>query len=161
MVRLVPMMGSAFEAFMKISMRDHAQGQIKAGSWRVEAAEGNIEKLRNQFLPDGLTTANHFFFTIEDASTGDQVGGLWYMVTEIEGKQQFFVVDIQIDEVYRRRGVGTQAFLVMEEQARTMGIGTISLHVFKHNTSARAMYEKLGYVGADEVMSKTIRAEAN
>ena len=70
-------------------------------------------------------------------------------------------VDIQIDEVYRRRGVGTQAFLVMEEQARTMGIGTISLHVFKHNTSARAMYEKLGYVGADEVMSKTIRAEAN
>ena len=146
-MRLVPMTEQAFEDFMVISMKDQADGQVQAGEWKAEEAQGNIEKLRGQFLPDGLATANHSFFTIEEPSTGAKVGGLWYMVVEEDRKRQVFVVDIQIYEAYRRHGYGSQAFLAMEEKTKALGISTISLHVFKHNHSARAMYEKLGYQG--------------
>ena len=115
-----------------------------------------IEKLRDQFLPDGLATLNHFFFTIQDKDSGASVGELWYTIVERDGKRQFFVMDIEVREEYRRRGYGTAAFRVMEEAARNAGITTISLHVFAHNRPARAMYEKLGYVGHDEMMSKEL-----
>ena len=119
-----------------------------------------MEMLRSQFLPAGLATPNHFFFTVEEADTRARVGGLWYMVEERSGVRRFFVVDIQIYDAYRRRGYGSQAFKAMEEKAREMGITIISLHVFKHNHPARGMYEKLGYVGTDTMMSKDLRARS-
>jgi RimJ/RimL family protein N-acetyltransferase len=161
MVQLVPMTAEEFEAFMEISMRDQAQGQVQAGVWRPEEANKNMQMLRSQFLPAGLATPNHFFFTVQEADTGAQVGGLWYVVEEEEGKRQCFVVDIQIDDAHRRRGYGSQAFKAMENKAREMGITTISLHVFKHNHPARAMYEKLGYAGTDTMMSKELTSLAS
>jgi ribosomal protein S18 acetylase RimI-like enzyme len=65
-------------------------------------------------------------------------------------------MDIQIYSEHRRRGYGSQAFMAMEDKVREMGIASIGLHVFKHNPSARAMYEKLGYTGTDEIMSKKL-----
>jgi ribosomal protein S18 acetylase RimI-like enzyme len=47
-----------------------------------------------------------------------------------------------------------EAFMAIS--MREMGITTIALHVFKHNHPARAMYEKLGYVGTDTMMSKEL-----
>ncbi len=44
----------------------------------------------------------------------------------------------------------------MEENAREMGINIITLHVFSDNTSARAMYEKLGHSGPNNLMKKRI-----
>jgi GNAT superfamily N-acetyltransferase len=160
MVQLVPMTEAEFEAFMKISMRDQAQGQVQAGTWRPEEADKNIEMLRSQFLPAGLATPNHFFFTVEETDTSAKVGGLWYVAEEGEGERQFFVVDIQVHDAYRRRGYGSQAFKAMEAKAREMGITIISLHVFKHNHPARAMYEKLGYVGTDTMIAKELTSLA-
>lgn len=156
MIRLVPMTSEEFEAFMAISMRDQAEGQVQAGAWRPEEASRNIGLLRSQFLPDGLATPNHFFFAVKEADSGASVGGLWYMVEEEAGKPQFFVVDIQIHTPYRRQGFGSSAFKAMEEKAQEMGVDTISLHVFEHNHPARAMYEKLGYTGTGTMMSKQV-----
>ena len=158
MLRLVPMTQAEFDAFIEISMRDQAQGQVQAGYLRAEQADEVIKKQREQFLPDDAATPNHFFFTIEDKDSA-KVGGLWYTVAEQDGKRQFFVIDIQVFDKYRRRGYGTQAFGMMEEKAREMRITTISLHVFKHNHSARAMYEKLGYVGTGKEMSKELGSD--
>jgi GNAT superfamily N-acetyltransferase len=156
MVRLVPMTEEEFEDFMVISMRDQAQGQVQAGAWRAEEADRNIRLLRSQFLPAGLATPSHFFYSVEEVAKNAKVGGLWFLVEEEEGKLQLFVVDIQIYDAYRRHGYGSQAFKAMEGKAREMGILTVSLHVFGHNTPARAMYEKLGYVGRDTTMSKQL-----
>jgi GNAT superfamily N-acetyltransferase len=158
MVQLTPMTADVFEDFIKISMQDQVEGQVQAGEWRAEDAVRNIEMLRIQFLPDGLATPGHFFFDIKDPDTGAKVGGLWYIIQEEDGKRQFFVMDIQVYEGYKRRGYGSQAFLAMEKNAREMGITGIALHVFKHNTSAREMYEKLGYAGTGTMMSKEINS---
>ena len=37
-----------------------------------------------------------------------------------------------------------------------MGLAAISLHVFGHNTAARALYEKLGFVTKSVLMSKAL-----
>ena len=154
MIDLQPMSETEFEAFMQISMADHAAGQVKAGIWQADQAEANISGLRAKFLPQGLATPGHHFFNIQETASDGVVGGLWYMLDEEEG--QIFVVDIQVDPDYRRRGYGEHAFLAMEVQARQLGVKTIGLHVFEHNTPARCMYQKLGYLGDGDSMSKRI-----
>jgi GNAT superfamily N-acetyltransferase len=156
MIQLVPMNKDRYEAFMALSARDQMQGHVREGRWRAGEAEANMARLLGQFLPEGLATPNHFFLTIEEEGSGKNAGGLWYMLTEEEGTRQFFVVDIQIYEEYRRRGYGAQAFRAMEDNAREMGVATIALHLFADNHPARAMYQKLGYAGTDTAMAKEI-----
>lgn len=160
MIQLVPMTEDDFVAFMKISMPNHIQDMVRAGEWSSENAEENMQKLLSQVLPGGLVTPNHSFFRIEDEDTNSQVGGLWYMLSKDGGDLGLFVLDIQIDPASRRRGYGTQAFLAMEQQARDLGVGAIRLHVFTHNSAARAMYEKLGYLGETGMMMKKLEGEA-
>src|SRR5256885_13290165 len=50
---------------------------------------------------------------------------------------------IEVDSQFRRRGYAMQAMLRLEDEARGMGLGSIGLHVFGHNTAARPLYEKL------------------
>ena len=145
-----------YEAFMKLSERDQMEGHVREGRWRPAEAEANMAQLKAQFLRQGLSTPNHFFHAIVDEDSGAYVGGLWFVLAEEGSARQFFVMDIQIDEAHRRRGYGTQAFLAMEEKAREMDVDTITLHVFKDNDPARAMYEKLGYAGAGGEMAKAV-----
>ena len=156
MIQLVPMKKDRYEAFMELSARDQMQGHVREGRWRAEEAEGNMARLVEQFLPEGLATPYHSFYTIEEEASGTNAGGLWYMLTEEEGTRQFFVVDIQIYEEYRRRGYGARAFREMEDRAREMGVASIALHLFADNHPARAMYQMLGYSGTDTAMTKDV-----
>lgn len=155
MTQLVEMSETEFEAFLVISSADHIGSQITAGYWRPDEAEANMQKTRDQVLPQGFNTPNQFFWKIVNDKQ-ETVGGLWYMLVERDGQQLVFIVDIQIYEPYRRSGYGTQAFQLMEDQVKEMGIQAIALNVFKHNHPARAMYEKLGYVGEGESMVKDL-----
>jgi GNAT superfamily N-acetyltransferase len=156
MIELNPMTETEYQAFMEVSMEDHIRGQIKAGYWQPEEAQNKMQQMADQVLPEGYATPGHKFFAIRDPESSADVGGLWYWVTEQEGQQVVFVVDIQVTPIHRRKGYGSQAFLAMEDQVKAMGIKIIALNVFAHNTSARAMYEKLGYVGEGESMMKQL-----
>ena len=46
---------------------------------------------------------------------------------------------------YRRRGIGSALLAAAEEWARSAGVSKLELHVFPHNESAIALYEKAGY----------------
>lgn len=156
MIQLVPMNKDQYKAFMALSTPDQMQGHVREGRWRAEEAEASMAKLIEQFLPEGLATPNHFFFAIEEEGSGATAGGLWYMLAEEDGRRQFFVVDIQIYEPYRRRGYGEQAFKAMEDKAQEFGVTTIALHLFADNHPARAMYQKLGYAGTETSMAKDV-----
>jgi len=145
-----------YEYFMQISARDQMAGHVREGRWKAEEAEANMARLTAQFLPEGLATPNHFFYALVEEDTGALAGGLWYMLAEEGETRQFFVLDIQVYEAFRRRGYGTQAFMLMEEHAREMGVSSIALHVFADNHQARAMYQRLGYAGTDTAMAKQI-----
>jgi len=44
----------------------------------------------------------------------------------------------------------------LETLVRGMGMSAISLHVFGHNTAARALYGKLGFETTNVLMTKRI-----
>jgi ribosomal protein S18 acetylase RimI-like enzyme len=121
---------------------------------RGEALEESRKEYM-QLLPDGLNTANQHLFSIKDDS-GAKAGMLWFAVRNQGGKRSAFIYDVRIEPVFQRRGYATQAFQALEAIARDMGIAAISLHVFGHNTAARALYEKLGFETTNLIMNKSI-----
>ena len=88
---------------------------------------------------------NHFLYTIQDADQGRAVGALWLMVNLDSPRPSGFILDLEIDEPYRRKGYGRAAMLELERLARGMGLRQLGLNVFAHNAGARALYESLGY----------------
>jgi RimJ/RimL family protein N-acetyltransferase len=156
MVRLVPMSQTEFEAYLESSAQEYAQEHVRTGNWSADKALQMAKESFHKLLPDGLDTSNHYLFTIEDETLGQKVGVLWFAVEERETGPRAFVYDVQIDEVHRRRGYGTQAFEALEGKVRELGLTRIMLHVFGHNHAARAMYAKLGYEAVNLVMAKTL-----
>ena len=57
---------------------------------------------------------------------------------------------------HQRRGYATEAFTALEADARSRGLSAIGLHVFGHNTGARAFYEKLRYEATHIHMFKRV-----
>jgi ribosomal protein S18 acetylase RimI-like enzyme len=101
--------------------------------------------MRDEYLPEGVKTKDNFLFTLVDPTIGEKVGMLWYAILERGNKRQAFVYDVIVDEQFRRRGYGYQAFQKMEEIVKGEGVNMIALHVFGYNVGAKAMYEKLGF----------------
>lgn len=156
MVRLVPMTDAEFETYTARLIPDYAQEHVEAGNWSPEEALERSERQVRELLPEGPRTPNQFVYTIQDERTETTVGILWFARQQRRAAWEAYVYDIEIDEEYRRRGYGSDAFRALEEKVRGLGLSTISLHVFGHNRAARAMYEGLGYVETDIWMSKTL-----
>jgi len=53
-----------------------------------------------------------------------------------------------------KRATGSHALTALDEQANTLGIAVISLHVFAHDPAAIALYKKIGYEVTDLHMAK-------
>jgi ribosomal protein S18 acetylase RimI-like enzyme len=145
-----------FEAYLESAVDHYAQEHVRAGNWSPEQARTLSEDSYHSLLPDGVATPDQYLFTIEDQALGEKVGMLWFAVEERVGAPRAFLYDIRIEEACRRRGYGTEALQALEAKVRELGLATIELHVFGHNDTAQAMYEKLGYQVTDLRMSKTL-----
>lgn len=157
-IALVPMNEADFRAYMDWSIADYAQEHIRTGRWSQEEGLQRAKQQYQELLPDGLESPNQYLFSIQNTVAGEKVGMLWFAVQEHGGKPGAFVYDVKIEEQFRRHGYGEQAFVILEEKVRALGLDTIGLHVFGHNHAARALYEKLGYVPTNINMLKTLKS---
>ncbi|KQQ19243.1 hypothetical protein ASF48_14960 [Rathayibacter sp. Leaf299] len=62
---------------------------------------------------------------------------------ELEGVA--WIWDVEVDGPFRGRGSGRAAMLLAEEHALARGYRALALNVFGFNTTARGLYESLGY----------------
>lgn len=145
-----------YQDWLKPSMFSYAQAHVEAGNWSANEALQRAQKEFDELLPNGLQTENHYLYSIVDATSGDQVGILWFAVREHGAKREAFVYDIEVFERFRRHGYAAGAFSALEERASELGLTAISLHVFGSNAPARALYEKLGFVTTNVLMSKSL-----
>ena len=145
MVRLVPMNEAEFSAYVAESIPEYARDKVAAGQWLEEASLELSRQGYEELLPQGLATPDNHFFTVREAASSRVVGMLWFAVQERAGEKAAYVYDVAIQAPYQRRGYATEAFAALEAEARSRGLAAIGLHVFGHNTGARALYEKLGY----------------
>jgi ribosomal protein S18 acetylase RimI-like enzyme len=157
MVRLEPLTEAEFQAFLEPAIAEYAAEHIRGGRWSEAEAPEESRKEFMQLLPDGVHTAKQHLFSIRDEA-GAQVGMIWFAERERGADRSAFVYDVRIDEAFQRRGYATQAFQALERLVRDMGITAISLHVFGHNTAARALYEKLGFETTNVLMTKHIES---
>ena len=107
-------------------------------------------------LPQGPDTPDNVLYTLHDPHEDADVGVLWYALQRTPHATTAFIYEVEVFEAYRRRGYATQAFTLLETDAAARGATRIGLHVFGHNTAARALYEKLGYHATNINMRKEL-----
>lgn len=156
MITLMPMTEDDFQMYLEYSIREYAQDHMKSGIWNEEAALQEAEQMYQHLLPQGLQTPQQYLYMVVDEQIARNVGVIWFALREQGGEQQAFIYDGKVFEEFRRRGYATQVFQLLEEQAATLGATAVSLHVFGHNTAARVVYEKLGYVATSITMVKKL-----
>ena len=65
-----------------------------------------------------------------------------------------YLDDLSVAEKYRGIGIGTKLIALAENYAEDRGVPAVSLHVERTNTSARYLYQRLGYAVTDEDESR-------
>lgn len=144
MVQLIPMSENEFKDYLKAAVEEYAQEHVRAGNWDPAEALQKSEHEFRQLLPQGVASPDQHLFSIVD-DAGAKVGILWFAV-QYKGVYPYaFVYDFMIDEQFRRKGYGRQAFAVLEEKAKSLDLDSIALHVFGHNQAAIALYQAAGY----------------
>lgn len=156
MIRLVPMLEDELDVYLAKTVPDYAVENVKAGYWSEADALERSRKSFERLLPDGVNTKNQHLFQLEDAETHRRVGMIWLNARYDSPRPTGFIYDIKIDAGLRGRGYGKQAMLAIEERARELGLKSISLHVFAHNTVAKDLYEKIGYQVKSMNMTKDL-----
>lgn len=153
MITLQPMTQADFDSFLERAVVEYAKDKVRAGNWDESSA---LERSRAEFeryLPAGLRSEKNFLYMLV-ADSGEKVGYLWYAF--FEKPDRAFILDFEVYEPYRRHGYATQALAALDVQAREQGFKQLGLHVFGHNTAARDLYKKAGYIETNVNMSKEI-----
>ena len=151
-----------FENFYQRSVQYQVVQLMDArGISREEAGREAEEELAGM-LPDGLHTENNFLRSIINGD--ENVGYIWTLHEETNGKKQCFLCDFAIQEDRRRQGYGTEALRLMEKQAADAGCVESVLFVADQNLAARALYEKCGYkllrqAGSGKYMIKELKTD--
>jgi ribosomal protein S18 acetylase RimI-like enzyme len=129
------------DAWMEKGVVDYVADRMRAGEPR-DVAEDNAKRSRDASFPDGSLQESHRVFDV--VADGETVGFLW-IAPRIEGSDQWWVYDIEIDEQHRRRGYARAALELGHAEAKSLGAKSIGLNVFAFNDGARALYDSLGY----------------
>lgn len=156
MVILIPIEQADFEIFLEQEIVEYAQDKVKSGNWLAEEA---LEKSGAEFislLPEGPQTKDQFVFTILDEQTQQKLGVLWVQVKLDEPRRRAFICDFVIEPQFRGQGFGKLALQALDKKLGEMNVESVSLHVFAHNTTAIALYEKMGYSVTNLYMGKKI-----
>jgi ribosomal protein S18 acetylase RimI-like enzyme len=131
-----------YAAFRAVLDEQYAQDTARARDIPLEEARVVTGHQIAEQLKGGLATEGHHLWIVVSEQDGP-VGDLWVFVDP--AKRRAFVYDIAINKQYRGKGYGKAAMLAVESAVHPMGAAHIDLNVFGYNTTARRLYEGLGY----------------
>jgi RimJ/RimL family protein N-acetyltransferase len=119
--------------------RRYAEDIEHNGGFSPEAARAKAAEDIPRVLADPKST----MYGLEDE--GEWIGHLWVGERQLQGRRCLWIWDIQVNEAHRGRGYGRSAMLLVEEEARRLGLERIELNVFGGNEVARGLYRAVGY----------------
>ena len=154
MLRLVPMTESELKTFLEKAIPEYAADRVRAGHWSEAEALERSRRSYAELLPQGVKTKNNYLFRIQLDESGEKIGMIWMKHEAL--RPRGFIYEIVLDEAQRGKGYGKQAMLALEKFAKGMGLESIGLHVFTHNTAAVRLYESLGYEVTNQNMTKKL-----
>lgn len=155
-VRLRPLLDDEFDSYVEHGKAWFVRQLVEDGAAQDQAERTAEDEWARQ-LPDRLDSPDQFIFAIEDENTGERVGDAWLSKrpTPLLGDIAF-VSSIEIAEQFRRRGFARDAMLLLEDQARALGLDRIILNVYGNNEPARSLYRSLGYDERAVTMAKQL-----
>lgn len=146
-----------FQEYLSKAIESYTNELYESGSYKteIEARAFAEWEFHEDIFTDGYATENTYVFNLVDSSR--KVGVIWM----IQEEDACFIGDFLVYPEYQKKGFGTQAIKLIEEEARELGSKSIRLGVFKNNTIAEQLYRKLGYVTYKEreknfVLEKTL-----
>ena len=142
-VRLRPVADDEIASVVAATRADYERAIVNAGL-SEEEAHAKAERDFALLVRDGRPVAGQELFVIENTETSEPVGRVW-LGERFAGQPIGFLYDIEIDERVRGRGLGREAMLLVEEEARRRGFDEIRLNVFDGNDAAHSLYRSLGY----------------
>jgi len=143
--------------------RDEIAGLAKlVESWYADDMHGNggipIDVARRKAASDiAELVADETAVALAVEVDGEQVGHLWVGERNVPTGRVLWIYDVFVDEERRGRGLGREAMLLAEEEARRRGLPRIVLNVFGANDVARRLYASLGYNEVAVVMGKDLK----
>ncbi|HET6855641.1 MAG TPA: GNAT family N-acetyltransferase [Streptomyces sp.] len=138
-----PMTASEFDAWLIHARTGYAHDLTQRGFPEASALARADADLAAS-LAEGLATPDTYlgFLTRGEAI----LGRLWVALRRpFLGRSGAFVLDMEVDETYRRQGHGRSLMLLAEQQALAAGAERIGLDVNADNVPALRLYESLGY----------------
>jgi GNAT superfamily N-acetyltransferase len=163
-LRFVPLPQTEYDRWWAWATRDYADEHVKSGNWTAGDALEKSEAEFRKLIPQGAATPGHFLFGLEESDDRQSVGIVWFRADrgpDAPRPPVVFIFDLLVYEPFRGKGYGAQAMGLIEGRARELGFDTVSLHVFGHNKVALSLYQKLGYVATNVLMSKKIAPAPN
>ena len=145
--------------FAETANAGYAQDNVLSGRWPAVEATALARAEFEQLLPQGPATPNHHVYEIQDKSTGETVGFLWFAVVGASDARSAFIYNITVNQSFRRRGYAKAALLWLEQFAKAQGLASVRLNVFAHNPEARALYRTLGYEITSMNMRKAVHLD--
>ena len=104
MVRLVPMIQEECDLFLEHEIRQYAQERTRASYWTEAETLEESRKAHHTLLPDGLKTRDHCLYTIQESERGEAVGVIGMQANLDSPPPSGFILDLEIDEPFRRKG---------------------------------------------------------
>ena len=141
--------------FISVDIEHYVDERVTAGE-SPEEARSVAENQMAMLFPDGIPAPGQLLYQLFD-DEGAPVGFLWIgpPMGEEPGAK-YWVWNVEIDEPYRRRGLGRAAMVLAEDAARAQGATELGLSVFGHNPIAHHLYESMGYMTKAVQMRKPL-----
>lgn len=143
-VRLRPAADDELASYVSAVRRDYESSMVNDAGLGEEEARAKAELDFGSLVRDGRPAAGQHLYVIEDVESSRRVGRLW-LGERFAGQPIGFLYDVEIEEPLRGQGLGREAMLLVEEEARRRGFVEIRLNVFGGNETARSLYRSLGY----------------
>lgn len=158
MLELIKMNEQQYKEFIEYTLSEYAAERIKSADWLPEYAERKAREDLRRILPEGFLTPDAYFYILAESNGQDarDIGCIWFNVQQRGGAKEAFLYDIFIREADQGKGYGTQAMLLLEQEARELRVSRIGLHVFGHNVRATRLYYKMGYEAKSITMYKEL-----
>ncbi len=142
-VKIRRMTKNEFEIVYQWSVEHHAKELMEELHMSEEEAIKETIAEVAEMLPDGFNTEHNNLLMI--VAENENVGFIWTLHEETEGRKQSFICDFAIWESKRRKGYGVAALYLAEKNAVEAGCHESVLYVGDDNDAARALYQKCGY----------------
>ena len=144
-VRLRSVADDEVASFVASTRHGYALSMVKDAGMAEEEAHAKAERDFAMLVRDGRPVAGQQLFIIEETETREPVGRVW-LGEPFPGQPIGVLYDVEIEERLRGRGLGREAMLLVEQEARRRGFVEIRLNVFSGNETACSLYRALGYV---------------